>query len=248
MCPLFVVMPRFVTIKKEVDKVLKKISTFERIYHDLVLPENVRYQFIAQLAEIFGCEEQTLILSCTSLESIPFGGESLYELIWRLCANKDQLRANAPVLKYPRFQFSGIEEVQFLSTKRKDDRYFTPVRILTGHYAYGIIKCEFSVRAANRILMCCGFHGRKYIPGKIDECMPGLFAKADLMDSVVNPKIFANIESDSEMEAFNRKYVIGPRIGCQTCPLIKEIGFKRCKNCPITRDRCFASYKEKKND
>ena len=246
MCPFFI-MPRFITIKNDVARILKATDAYNRIYKDLVLPKDVLEKYTDVLSEFFNCSPETIAFSSVSLSTEPFTYENIYSLLWRLCANKNLLKEDKPVIQYARYMFTNTEEVQFLGVQRKEDRYRTKIRVLTGHYAWGLIKTEFSVRALNRILLFCGFHGRKYQPGRVEECLPGLCAKALLTDSAENPKVFTNIESNDEMCAFNRKNVIGPRLGYVKCPFDKAVGVRRCIRCSVCRDKCFASYKENEN-
>lgn len=237
-------MPRFITIKNEVAKILKATDAYQRIYKDLVLPKDVFEKYSVALSDFFNCSPETIAFSSVLLTTEPFTRENSYSLLWRLCANKDLLKEGKPVVQYSRYTFTNTEEIQFLSVQRKEDRYRTKIRVLTGHYAWGILKPDFNVKAMNCILRFCGFHGRKYQPGRIEECLPGLCAKALLTDSAENPKVFTNIESNDDITAFNRKYIMGPRLGYVSCPFDMGVGFQRCVRCPICRDECFASYKE----
>lgn len=238
-------MPRFMTIKKDVARILKGTEAYHRIYRDLVLPQDVLKKYADALSEYFKCSPEAILFSAVSLTTAPFTYENNYELLWRLCANRDFLKQDKPVVQYSRYSFTGTEEVLFMGVQRKDDRFRTKIRVLTGHYAWGIIKPEFSSRALNRILLFCGFHGRKYQPGRVEECLPGLCAKVVLTDSEENPKVFTDIQSNDEIAAFNRKYIIGPRLGYVKCPLDMGVGARRCVRCSVCRDECFASYKER---
>lgn len=244
MCPFFI-MPRFITIKKDVARILKATEAYPRIYTGLVLPKDVIESYAITLSEFFKCSPETLEFSLLPLTTQPFTSESNYELLWRLCANRSILKEDKPVVQYSRYTFTGVEEVQFVGVQRKGERYRIKIRVLTGHYAWGLLKPDFTAKAVNCILRFCGFHGRKYQPGRIEECLPGLCAKALLTDSEENPKVFTNIESNDEMTAFNRKYIMGPRLGYVSCPFDMGVGFQRCVRCPVCRDECFASYKEK---
>lgn len=239
-------MPKFVSIKKNVDKTLKKLEGYIRAHQGSKLPEEVFYRLMKTLAKQFKSKETTLAESCSNIKEEPFTPELLENTVWRLCANADKLQQNSPVLFYSKFQYTALEEIQFESFKLdKDNKYETVIRVLTGHYAPGTIVFSFTKRTVDRILYHCGYNGRKYIAGRIEDCFPGLFSLAQLSSYAEYPKIFRQIVDDEDIVAFNRKNIIGLRAQKLACPH----GYhNQCRQCPLSKEECLASYKEKKND
>lgn len=237
-------MPRFITIKKNVDRLASELAPYYRIYTGMAFPDTAYERFVGKLSEVFKTDYRVMAMSCNRVKGAEFTEDIAYDLLWRLVANKNILKDARPVLYYDRVSFSGIEEVQFVSVKLSGERYKTKIRVLTGHYAPNIFKRDFSFKGISNVLRTCGFHGRKYIPGRVEESLPGLFAKAELLEYQEDPRVLKELISSADIESFNRKNVIGPRMGYVRCPLLADIGFRRCLNCSVCRKNCFASYKE----
>lgn len=240
MCPSFS-MPRFITIKRHVEEIFKDIHSYYEIRKNTILPDESYYKLCIRLAEAFNCTPQLMVDSCSELKGQVVTKKTLYNALWRLCANADVLRAGQPVYMYPKLSYDCTEEVQFVSMqreKKRRDMYILKVQVLTGHFAPGMFKVHSSEGGINRILYYCGYHGRSYIPGFIEDCLPGLYAKAQLEFEKENP--IQNLLKDTSIEAYNRKYIIRPRDN-QMCDRNNN---NDCRHCKLTRDVCPASYNE----
>lgn len=239
-------MPKFVSIKKNTDKILKKLEGYLQVHQGLELSDDAFNRLMKTLAKQFRSNEVTLAASCDNLRKEPFTLELITNTVWRLCANADKLQQNSPALFYSKFNYTALEEIQFESFQiDKDNKYKTVIRVLTGHYAPGTIVFPFTKRYIDRILYHCGYNGRRYVAGRVEDCFPGLFSMAQLSSYAENPKIFKKIVDDDDIIAFNRKHIIGLRAQKLECPY----GYhNKCRQCPLSKEECFASYKEKKND
>ena len=238
-------MYKFWNIKQETDKILKKLEGYIQVHKDTVLPEPAFNRFTNTLAELFNTTAATIALSCLSMRESPFTRELLRRTIWRFCANKDRLAQNNPVLFYPKFSFTSPEEIYFESIKVNGNVYEVLVRVLTGHFAQGTISCKFTRLGVDQALRRCGYCGSRYIIGRREECLPGLFAYASLISSFENPRVFEEVLPNDDICAFNRKHIIGFRSQRVACPHGRH---GRCKECPLTVKDCLASYKEVKYD
>ena len=241
-------MPRFITIKNRVEELLPSIKSYYEIYKGMTIPDSAFERLLNSLSSLFNTDYRIMAMSCNRLKDTELTESSIRELLWRLIANRNILKEGRPVLYYDHYTFSNVEEIQFVSVKGKDDVYKTKIRVLTGHYAPNVIKREFSSRGMYNVLRTCGFHGRKYIAGRVEESLPGLYAKADLVDWREDPRVLKELIPSDDITAFNRKNVIGPRMNLVSCPFSKEIGITECIKCSVCRDKCLASYKEKEND
>ena len=240
MCPSFY-MPRFLTIKRHVEELCKEIYSYYEIRKNTVLPDESYYKLCVRLADLFKCTPQLMVDSCAELKGQVVTKRLLYNALWRLCANHDVLQAGQPVYMYSKLSYDCTEEVQFISMQREKknkNRYILKVQVLTGHYAPGFFKVHASEGGINRILYFCGYHGRKYIPGFIEDCLPGLYAKAQLFFEKDNP--IHTLLEDTDIESYNRKYIITPRNN----GMCTVNGCKDCRHCKLTRDVCPASYNE----
>ena len=227
-------MPRFITIKNRVDGLLSELAPYYQIYTGMEFPDDAYERFVNKLSEIFKADYRVMAMSCNRIKGAEFTEDIAHDLLWRLVANKSLLKDNRPVLYYDRVSYSGVEEIQFVSVDCNNGKYKTKIRVLTGHFAPNTFKREFSLMGITHVLRTCGFHGRKYQQSRVEECLPGLYAKAELLDWQEDPRVLKALISSDEIEAFNRKYIISPRMGYSKCPLLAEIGFRRCINCSIS--------------
>ena len=234
-------MVKFPGILKCTDNLLREVESYLKVHNSTVLPEAAYDRFISKLAELLKCPESLMTISCCNFKTVPITIESLYSLLWRLSANKERLAAGYPVLYYPKYSFSGTEEIRFDSVVYKNGKYKTTIRVLTGPYAFGTFTCNFSDYGLNRIFRACGYDGRSYKVGRKDASLKGLFVIADLINVAEDPRIFKEVISDKDIIAFNRKHIISLREGKSSCP------YKRggsCLTCPECPKKCLASYRE----
>lgn len=234
-------MVKFPTILKETDRLFKEVESYLKVHEATVLPEASYERFVAKLAQVMGCPESLMSVSCLSVKTSPLTIDILYPLLWRLAANKERLHTGYPVLYYPKYSFSGTEEIRFDSVVYKNGKYKTTVRVLTGPYAFGTFTCKFTDNGLNMIFPACGYCGRKYKVGRKDACLVGLFALADLVNVAEDPRIFQKIISDDDIIAFNRKHIISLREGKASCPYDRG---GACVACPEFPRKCLASYRE----
>lgn len=236
----FLLMLKFVSIKKDTDRIMQNMESYLAVHGSTVLTEPVFDRLVNTLSDSFNTTPSTIALSCPHLKKEPFTRELIYKTIWRLSANSDRIVQGYPLLFYPRFSFTGLEEIRFESTQLKGDKYKTVIKVLTGHYAQGTFTCNFSKRGVGRILSRCGYTYRKYVAGILEDCLPGLFAQAHLINAEEDPRIFKDIIINDDINSFNRKNIIGFRSKLKACPYHKRGG---CKKCPVFVNECLASYK-----
>lgn len=234
-------MVKYLSILRDTDNLFKEVESYLRIHESSVMPDSSYNRFICRLAELLGGSESNMFISCLSVKESPLTKSSLYSLLWRLTANRGRLLHGYPVLYYPKYAFSDIEEIKFESVVNKNGKYHTVIRVITGPYAFGTFSCKFSEMGMGFILSKCGYDGRTYKIGRKELCLSGLLGKAQLTNYAENPRIFEEIIPNDDIIAFNRKHIISLREGRASCPF--NLG-GRCPTCKEFSRNCLASYKE----
>ena len=234
-------MVKYLSILRDTDNLYKEMETYLKVHEGAVMPDSSYNRFTHRLAELLGSSESNMFISCLCVKDSPFTKDKLYPLLWRLIANRGRLLHGYPVLFYPEYTFTDVEEIKFESIVYKKDRYNTTIRVITGPYAFGTFKCKFSEGGVARILSKCGYDGRTYKIGRKEMCLPGLLAKAKLTNVSEDPRIFEDIVPNDDIVAYNRKYVIRLREGKASCPFQNG---GHCRDCDVEARKCQASYKE----